>query len=200
MSLTTVWVTLALSTVVSAGVTDVAKSPGDHVTLNCVCTDRTIQKVYWYRICESGYEYISLYNAADHHVVSKSTLLKDRLEARKSANTYILTVKNLKEEDSGWYSCFGVSTKQSDFDSFRLQVREVVPTPPQPPKTTTKKGKKWKPACCTSYRPPEGCGKWILWPLSGCLIALAVVLAAVLYYFSRLPKKCRHFEKKNQLR
>ncbi|XP_076140833.1 uncharacterized protein cd8b isoform X2 [Alosa pseudoharengus] len=205
MSLTTAWVTLTLSTVVLAAVKESYIRPNDSVALTCECSDTTVQKIYWYRTRQSDdvYEYISFHNAADIHNVSKSTKLLGRLQSQKSGKTYTLTVKGLQVEDAGWYSCYFPSKTQTEFNSYWLRVGEVAPTPSQPPKPkkTTKKPK--SKSCCSSKRPPDiqGCGKWVLWPLSGCLVVLAVFLVAVLCYFSRLPKKCRHrFVKGQQLR
>ncbi|KAG5272870.1 hypothetical protein AALO_G00170190 [Alosa alosa] len=204
MSLTTAWVTLTLSTVVLAAVKELYIRPNDSVPLACECSDKTIQKIFWYRTRQSDdvYEYISFHNAADHSNITINKKLLGRLVSQKSGQTYTLTVKGLQVEDAGWYSCFFLSKTQTEFNSYWLRVGEVAPTPSQPPKpkTTTKKSK----SCCSSKRPPEGiqgCGKWVLWPLSGCLVVLAVFLVAVLCYFNRLPKKCRHqFVKGQQLR
>ncbi|XP_031433576.1 uncharacterized protein cd8b [Clupea harengus] len=205
MSLTTLWVTLGLWTAALAAVTELYPATKSSVILTCDCETTSCQRIYWYRIRQSDgvYEHILFINGAGIEEVSQ-TSLHGRLQGRKGGSkSYTLTVSDLRLEDAGWYSCF--IPKQTEFPGWRLRVGEIPPTQqPQTTTTTTTTRRRYKPkhgpSCCFSYLPPQGCGKWVLWPLSGGLIVLAVLLVAVLYYFSRLPKKCRHrFVKGKQL-
>nr|ACZ57827.1 CD8 beta [Salmo salar] len=68
-------------------------------------------------------------------------------------------------------------------------------TKPKPPRIPTGR--------CTKRndQTPKGCGSKVLWPLVGVLLTLAAALIYTLYYFSQLPKKCRHqFAKKRPLK
>ncbi|KAL2099597.1 hypothetical protein ACEWY4_003991 [Coilia grayii] len=196
MGLTSIWVILGLWSVALAAVNEMRYlAINSSATLTCECEDTSCQKIYWYRIRQSDgvYESLMCYTSAEVPHLS-DTAMKGRLQGRKgsSKTQYTLTVSNLQREDAGWYSC--AIPKHTHFPTYWLRVGEVPPTTlPPPKKTTTRRPKPGRiPSCCSSYRPPEGCGKWVLWPLCGGLMFLTVLLCAVLFYFSRLPKKCRH--------
>ncbi|XP_063067495.1 CMRF35-like molecule 8 [Engraulis encrasicolus] len=207
MSLTTAWVMLGLWSVALGHKVDMRYlAVQSSATISCECQDTTCQKVYWYRVRQSDgvYEHLLCYTSADAAHPS-DTAMRGRLQGRKGSTKtqYTLTLSNLTREDAGWYSC--AIPKQTYDDTYWLRVGEAPPTTPAPPQKTTKipsrrPGPKL-PSCCSVYQPPKGCGKWVLWPLCGGLILLTVLLVAVSFYFSRLPKKCRHqFVKTNQKR
>ncbi|XP_077050086.1 uncharacterized protein cd8b isoform X2 [Siphateles boraxobius] len=111
---------------------------------------------------------------------------------------YTLRIMEIQEDDAGFYSCL-FKTKKVSAGYYILPG--VNPPTVQPPTVKTDQ-KPVKPCFCKPNRhSPKGCEHSVLWPGIGALLLLAITLAGTLYYFSRLPKKCRHrFTKTNPLR
>ncbi|XP_059381513.1 uncharacterized protein cd8b isoform X2 [Carassius carassius] len=110
---------------------------------------------------------------------------------------YSLRITGLQEDEIGFYSCM-FKTKSIMPVGYYI-MPGVNPPTVKPPTVKTKTPKK---TCnCKPPSSPKGCEQSVLWPGIGALLLLAITLAGTLYYFSRLPKKCRHrFTKTNQLR
>ncbi|XP_030623867.1 uncharacterized protein cd8b [Chanos chanos] len=142
---------------------------GGSETLTCECPDRTCQRVFWYRFLkQSGtYQFLMQYNSAGRELHADGVSNKTcRGSVREGVKTqFSLRLLNLQPNDTGVYSCVLQSTSASQQDLY----------PPG-----------------YFIRPGAGCEPEIIWTLTGLVATLAVVLTGTLYYFSRLPKKCRH--------
>lgn len=204
-----VWICLFVWTAVAAQnssretLTVLYPKIGGTESLNCNCPDHTCQEAFWYRYLEknNSLQFLLYYNSAGtgkHGELDKDTMqrIKGSMSAGQKAS-YSLRITGFREDEAGIYSCM---FKTKPVIPVGYYIRPGVNPPTlQPP---TSKPKKNKQSCkiCRPYT-PEGCVRSILWPGIGALLLLAVALAGTLYYFSRLPRKCRHqFAKTNQFR
>ncbi|XP_076850995.1 uncharacterized protein cd8b [Brachyhypopomus gauderio] len=199
------WTVMCLSTAVSA-VTVVYPRIGGSETLTCQCPDHQCQRVYWYRILHGNDtpQFLVFCNSANY--VNYGAGFNDtRFKAQAQEGSriiYSLRITGLRKDEAGFYSCVLSSQKLSSPEDllppgYYIRPGEHPPTMPPPIKTT----KPTKPQLCKSnHQPSKGCSTSVLWPGVGVLLALAMTLISTLYYYSRLPKKCRHnFAKRMQL-
>ncbi|XP_029539208.2 uncharacterized protein LOC115143195 isoform X2 [Oncorhynchus nerka] len=210
-----VWTMVCLMTTVSCQTlseSDFVRYPriNDTEVLTCECSSRSCQMVFWFRTLHNNLDFqflLSLNNAGrTNHVASVD---KHRFQASKrdggSKMTFTLHIINISSEDAGLYTCMLQNQKENELwrPGVLLRPGETRPsllpvTKPQPQgiPNSIPNGRCTK----SNYQTPKGCGSKVLWPLVGVLLALAVALISTLYYFSRLPKKCRHqFAKKGPL-
>ncbi|XP_036444325.1 uncharacterized protein LOC118820225 [Colossoma macropomum] len=205
MTLSRVWTFLCLLAAASAA-TVLYPSLGGSETLTCECPDHQCQKVYWYRFLQDTGEFQFLMFGNSANAVKHAegiTATRFKLSANEGAKiTYSLRITGLEKNDAGIYSCMFNSPKHDQKSQmpagYYIRPGEHAPTSPPP---TVKIPKKKKPQVCPpNNQPVKGCKPLVLWPSVGVLLVLAVVLISTLYYFSRLPKKCRHqYTKKMQL-
>ncbi|KAM3620788.1 uncharacterized protein V6R79_001963 [Siganus canaliculatus] len=166
----------------------------DTATIECDCAKISCDSVYWFRSISghSKLQYIGRCNNAGRPTYRDNKDEERFKFHRKSGTSFTLRILNVTEEDTGIYSC--VLTDLSKKEMWKpgvLLLPGVTPTTVAP---TTKPKPPVKTVCgCTKKKSSkDGCGSLILWPLVGLNSALAVALLCTLYYFSRLPKKCRH--------
>lgn len=171
-------------------------------SLNCECPDHTCQEVFWYRYLESRntLQFLMYVNSASREQHGENIIVS-KFKGTVSTGQkviYTLRIMELQEDDAGFYSCM-FKTKSFVPAGYYI-LPGVNPPTVQPP--TVKTQKPMKPCSCkASHYSRKGCEHWVLWPGIGALLLLAITLAGTLYYFSRLPKKCRHrFTKTNPLR
>ncbi|KAM9536131.1 T-cell surface glycoprotein CD8 beta chain-like isoform 1-T1 [Salvelinus alpinus] len=181
----------------------------DTEVLTCECSSRSCQTVFWFRTHHnsSGFQFLLSVNNADRYFHGPG-VDEHRFKASKrdmgSKVAFTLRITQIKAEDAGLYSCMLQNQKENELWRPGVLLRPGETRPTLTPLTKPKP----KPAGiptgrCTkrNYQTPEGCGSKVLWPLVGVLLTLAVALIYTLYYFSRLPKKCRHqFAKKRPLK
>ncbi|XP_077050064.1 uncharacterized protein cd8b isoform X1 [Siphateles boraxobius] len=170
--------------------------------LNCECPDHTCQEVFWYRYLESRktLQFLMYFNSASSEKYGEN-IPSSKFKCSTSTGqkvVYTLRIMEIQEDDAGFYSCL-FKTKKVSAGYYILPG--VNPPTVQPPTVKTDQ-KPVKPCFCKPNRhSPKGCEHSVLWPGIGALLLLAITLAGTLYYFSRLPKKCRHrFTKTNPLR
>ncbi|KAJ8262929.1 hypothetical protein COCON_G00153860 [Conger conger] len=173
-------------------------------SIHCECTDAKCQAVVWFwhpRHRPSELQYLYYHNVVDNTwSIDKGKYKGGRKMGWKTV--FSLMVIGVAESDAGRYFCQTLLPGSREIPSLpgvELRPGEKAPTPPPPPPPP----KIPLPCRCRPVpkNNPRGCGYLVLWPLMGVLASLAVVLIATLFYFSRLPKKCRHrLVKKQQLR
>ncbi|XP_018918553.1 uncharacterized protein cd8b [Cyprinus carpio] len=170
-------------------------------TITCECPDHSCQEVFWYRYLErtKTLQFLLYCNSAgrERHGENLSATRFKGLVSSGQRVVYTLRITGLQENEIGFYSCM-FKTKNTMPVGYYI-MPGVNPPTVQPPTVKTKTPKK---TCnCKPPMSPKGCEQSVLWPGIGALLLLAITLAGTLYYFSRLPKKCRHrFTKTNQLR
>ncbi|XP_016126819.1 uncharacterized protein [Sinocyclocheilus grahami] len=169
--------------------------------LSCECPDHSCQEVFWYRYLKrtNTLQFLVYVNSAgreQHGEHLNVTRFKGSVSSGQRV-VYTLRITGLQEDETGLYSCM-FKTKNIMPVGYNI-MPGVNPPTVQPPTVKTKKPVK---ICnCKPSNSPKGCEKFVLWPGIGTLLLLAITLAGTLYYFSRLPKKCRHrFTKTNPLR
>ncbi|XP_018615611.1 uncharacterized protein cd8b [Scleropages formosus] len=182
---------------------------GKRENLNCKCKNKACQAVFW---CWMGQgtgnklQFLLYYNNAERVEYANDALKSNFKSSKREGSTtiYTLSIVSVQENNAGRYFCFiqypgGIEPGGAGIE---LRPGESPPTSPPPTKRPTKP----TPCNCRKHvrnvrkEPLRACHPEILWPLVGVLLGLAVVLIGTLYYFSRLPKKCRHkFVKKQQL-
>lgn len=171
-------------------------------SIDCHCSNFPCDSVSWYRFISgrSEVQYLGKSNHASRHFHGDK-VDKNKFQFNTKGNTiFTLTVISLTKEDTGTYSCFlgGRKSNEVKWNSGVLLLPGVPPPTPPPPPPTPKK--EIKSVCnCSNKRSKDGCGFLILWPLVGLIAAITVALVGTLYYFSRLPKKCRHHFTKKRL-
>ncbi|XP_046882388.1 uncharacterized protein cd8b [Hypomesus transpacificus] len=181
----------------------------DNETLTCSCSDGCID-VFWFRSVRSKngsviFQSLVYANKVERVKYRSDMAPKDqdryKISVRDSGATvaFSLRIHCVTEMDAELYSClFRKQNTHQELSTSGFLLRPGVSPPTLPP--VTKPPRKIIPICrCTTRRSnhPKGCGTMVLWPLVGILLGLAVALISTLYYFSRLPRKCRHqFAKK----
>ncbi|XP_043076862.1 uncharacterized protein cd8b [Puntigrus tetrazona] len=169
--------------------------------MSCECPNHACQEVFWYRYLErtKTLQFLVFVNSAGREQYGKNlngTRFKGSLSGGNRLG-YTLRVTGLQEDDIGLYSCM-FKTKNTMPVGYYI-MPGVNPPTAQPP--TVKSNAAKKNCNCKLHSSPKGCEQLVLWAGVGALLLLAVTLAGTLYYFSRLPKKCRHrFTKTNPLR
>ncbi|XP_028829501.1 uncharacterized protein cd8b isoform X2 [Denticeps clupeoides] len=201
MSVTLMWMILGLWTA-AASVTVRYPDLNGSEMLQCECVTKSCQFVMWFRQLRSTseFQFLMTHTLLDKALPAQGELAID-LKPSWTGSTSTLRIKNITERDAGFYSCMVDGTM---LPGYMLRPGEKPPRAPQPTKNSKEEAPKPKKRpCCSksSYCRADDCEKMILWPFLGIIAALALTIAGVLFYFSRLPKKCRHnFVKKHQLR
>ncbi|XP_040015048.1 zinc finger matrin-type protein 1 isoform X3 [Xiphias gladius] len=170
-------------------------------TIECDCVNPSCESVFWFHT-NPGHDkvqFLGKHNNADR-VTYGAGVSETKFKFRKSGSmSFELSIQGVKEEDTGIYSC--VLKGKSNTDTWKpgILLRPGVTPPTSPPKTKPKPPVKSICRCPKKTPSQNGCGSLVLWPLVGLTAVLALALICTLYYFSRLPKKCRHhFAKKRQ--
>ncbi|KAA0719846.1 hypothetical protein E1301_Tti011727 [Triplophysa tibetana] len=195
-----VWTAAATLTTSRATSTILYTKVNGSETLTCKCPDHKCQEVFWYRYLETNnsFEFLLYFNSAGSEK-HENNANKHRLRGFLSSGEmiYTLRITGLQTDEAGLYSCM-FKTKHMIPDGYYIRPGVNPPTL-HPPTVKPEKPNR----SCRSCKPfaPKGCMSSVLWPGIGALLLLAGILAGTLFYFSRLPKKCRHpFAKTNQLR
>ncbi|XP_053724500.1 uncharacterized protein cd8b [Synchiropus splendidus] len=118
---------------------------------------------------------------------------KSRYKINKRGSAFTLRIINVTEDDAGVYSCVLKDLQNEEVwrpggTLLRPGVDPPVPTTLPKPKPEVKKDK----CKCEQPKSPGGCSSLILNVLVALLSVLTLAIIGTLYYFSRLPKKCRH--------
>ncbi|XP_042262149.1 zinc finger matrin-type protein 1-like isoform X2 [Thunnus maccoyii] len=165
--------------------------------IECNCAGISCDSVYWFRSISNHnkVEFLGRYNNADRaHYADKDKEAQFKF-TRGSSASFMLRINNVTGEDTGIYSC--VLRNRTHHDMWKPGVL-LLPgvTPPTKPPEIKKPQKPINTRCsCNKKKPsqtPDGCGSVVLWSLVGLIVVLALAIICTLYYFSRLPKKCRH--------
>lgn len=167
------------------------------VTIECDCIDSSCDAVFWFRTYNSYNKVQFLGKCNNAGRFSRGESVED---GRFKCNTgrsmsFGLTIISVTKEDTGIYSCVLQDRQKSETwkPGIRLLPGVKPPTPPPPPPQVKRKPPIKRVCHCSKKNPPQhGCDSLILWPLVGVTVALALSIICTLYYFSRLPKKCRH--------
>ncbi|KAM8756801.1 T-cell surface glycoprotein CD8 beta chain isoform 1-T1 [Acanthopagrus schlegelii] len=169
-------------------------------SIECDCGNISCEYVYWFRSISdhSEVQFLGKWNNAGRAHYGEGVDEARFKVYRRNSMSFPLRIINVTEKDAGIYSCVLKDKKNTEMWKTGILLRPGVVPPTLPPKVVPKRR---PPTCrCTKNSKQEGCGSLILWPLVGLIAALAVALICILYYFSRLPKKCRHhFVKKRRM-
>ncbi|KAG7267786.1 hypothetical protein CRUP_015031, partial [Coryphaenoides rupestris] len=165
-----------------------------NVMLTCECVGDGCEMVMWFRSLESGgpLQFLVSVNSANRRTNSTSRDVDPKrfIPKKKGTTTWSLLIIAVTQGDAGVYSCvlkIRLSGSVSQ-PGVRVLPREAPQKPPPKPEPE-------KPicSCVKSENPqPKGCSPVVMWPLVGILAGMATALLSTLYYFSGLPKKCRH--------
>ncbi|XP_033939495.1 uncharacterized protein cd8b [Pseudochaenichthys georgianus] len=159
-------------------------------SIECDCADVACDSVYWFRSISnnSKMEFIGQGNHADRIILGNGVDKRRFKFINKSKILFVLQIFNLTKEDTGTYSCV---LKKRNSETWKPGFLLLPGVTPQIIKTDTTKPTV-KSVCRCNKSPQDGCGSLVFWPLVGFIAALVLTLVGTLYYFSRLPKKCRH--------
>ncbi|TDH14422.1 hypothetical protein EPR50_G00042750 [Perca flavescens] len=161
--------------------------------IGCDCANISCDSVYWFR---------SISNHGKVEFLGQCTIVRPtyglnvdtaRFKFFSKGPSFTLRIINVTTEDAGIYSCVLKSRKENKeiWKPGTLLLPGVIP-PTLPPKAKPTKPPVKSVCRCSKKNSSQGCGSLFLWPLVGLIAALALGLICTLYYFSRLPKKCRH--------
>ncbi|XP_072517816.1 uncharacterized protein cd8b [Salminus brasiliensis] len=175
-------------------------------TLTCDCPDHQCQRVFWYRFRrDTETLQFLLYCTSANSVIYGENINSARFKASLTEGsakiTYALRISSLQKDDAGFYSCLLYGPRHDPkslmLPGYYIKPGEHRPTSPPP---TVKQRESKKECKKQNSAKAVGCQPRVLWSSAGGVLVLTVVLVSTLYYFSRLPKKCRHrFTKKMQL-
>ncbi|XP_060926460.1 uncharacterized protein cd8b [Limanda limanda] len=163
----------------------------ENIECNCI---NSCESVYWFRRTplHSDLQFLGTSNKAQR-VKYGAGVEEARFTLSKRGNTaFVLRIDGVTEDDEGTYSC--VLRDNGGQDTWRsgTVLRPGGTTPTAPPKPKPKPPVKSVCRCPKKKPTHDGCDYLVLWPLVGATGVLALALVCTLYYFSRLPKKCRH--------
>ncbi|XP_074532984.1 uncharacterized protein cd8b [Halichoeres trimaculatus] len=162
--------------------------------IDCGCTNIICATVYWFRSDPNhgNMQFIGQCNNANREQYGPGVDSQKYKMSRKSDMSFTLRISDVTAEDRGVYSCVLKDQKKNELwrPGFLLLPGVIPPT--EPPKTKPKSPVNSGCDCSTEISPQDGCGSLILWPLVGIIATLGLLLICILYYFSRLPKKCQH--------
>ncbi|XP_054473284.1 T-cell surface glycoprotein CD8 beta chain [Anoplopoma fimbria] len=162
-------------------------------SIECDCTNITCDSVYWFRSIRNHnkLQFLGKCNNADRATYGAGVDINRFKLSKKSSMSFTLRITNVSDDDTGIYSCVLKDRKTTEMWKPGILLRPGVTPPTLPPKTIPKPTV--KSVCrCPKKNSSQGCGSLVLWPLVGLVAGLALALICTLYYFSRLPKKCRH--------
>ncbi|KAK1176621.1 T-cell surface glycoprotein CD8 beta chain-like [Acipenser oxyrinchus oxyrinchus] len=151
---------------------------------------------FWYRQTNGTYDFQFLMHTSTIGRETRAKGIEQRFKTtlRPRPEFCVLKISMLKKEDSGMYYC-AISHGGTFTAASRINLTVGELPPPPPPTTKPTKPKPRKPCHCSSgILKTKGfsCGSLVLGPLAAGAAALLVAVVSTLYYFSRLPKKCRH--------
>uniref|UniRef100_A0A8C5I1D8 Uncharacterized LOC114463735 n=1 Tax=Gouania willdenowi TaxID=441366 RepID=A0A8C5I1D8_GOUWI len=162
--------------------------------ITCDCVDMICDSALWFRstFSNSEVEFIGKFNIAGRSSYGAVNRSQFKFSTR-GTSTFVLHVARITAADKGVYSCV---------------LKDKGSTEVWKPGTLLLPGGLWTTGttpsvvcpCLETYLSQDGCSPLVLWPLVGLVALLAVILSYLLFYFSRLPKKCHHhFVKKRRI-
>ncbi|XP_070704289.1 T-cell surface glycoprotein CD8 beta chain [Pempheris klunzingeri] len=165
--------------------------------VDCDCSNIMCDLVSWYRSVSSHskMQFLGKCNNADRATYGPGVDRKRFILKRRSSSSFSLRIINVTEEDAGvyfWVYSYAKNGTKTGMWKPGILLRPGVTPPTLPPETKSKTPVKSVCRCPKKKPSQDGCGSLSLWPLVGLAAALALALICTLYYFSRLPKKCRH--------
>ncbi|XP_061688997.1 uncharacterized protein cd8b [Syngnathoides biaculeatus] len=156
--------------------------------IQCKCDNISCESVFWFRTIskQNKVQFLGKVNSANRPSPGDNTDDRRFQLSRKSSALFILQIFNVTEEDTGTYSCILKDRKNQEvwLPGVLLLPGEQLPT--KPPQSTPRL------ICSCSENLAGDCDSLILWSLVGLAAVLVMTLTCSLYYFSRLPKKCKH--------
>lgn len=173
-------------------------------TLVCACP-LSCDTALWFRRLEGrdGLEFLVSVNSAERNHFNKDLDTTRFKATMRDSSTWALHITNVTQEDTGVYSCVVKNKRTEDVSTpgVLLLPGVTAPTPqPEKPACSCPKNSHKPHPNAPRPTPVKGCGSVVMWPLVGVLAGLVTALLSTLYYFSRLPKKCRHQFEKRQMR
>ncbi|XP_075952241.1 T-cell surface glycoprotein CD8 beta chain [Anarhichas minor] len=161
--------------------------------IECVCVNISCDSVYWFRSIhdQRKVEFLGKCNNADRTNYG-ANVDTTRFKLSRQSMSFTLRIINVTEEDTGIYSCILKDRQNTEMWKPGILLRPGVVPPTLAPKTKPKPPVKSVCRCPTENPSQDGCSSLVQWLSVGLVAALALALICTLYYFSRLPKKCRH--------
>nr|QPF15739.1 Cd8b protein [Chaunax abei] len=166
--------------------------------INCDCVEISCDSVFWFRSNSNHrkLQFLGKVNNADRPTHGNGVEEARFRLYKKSSVSFSLQIVNVQEEDAGIYSCVLKDRKNTEMWKPGILLRPGVIPPTLTPTTEPKPPVNSVCRCAKKDSSYDGCSSLVLWPLVGLTAALALALICTLYYFSRLPKKCRHHIKR----
>ncbi|XP_076605346.1 T-cell surface glycoprotein CD8 beta chain [Chaetodon auriga] len=163
-------------------------------TIDCECVNMSCESVYWFRSLPNPgkVQFLGRCNNANRAIHGTGVEEARFKLNRKNSQFFTLRIIGVTEEDTGMYSCVLKDRRNTEMWKPGVLLRPGVIPPTLPPVTKPKLRGKSVCRCPKKHYSRGGCSTLILWPLVGGIAALALAVLCTLYYFSRLPKKCRH--------
>lgn len=162
--------------------------------IECDCVNISCKSVLWFRSTRSvgNLQFLGTCNNANRFTHGAG-VAKERFQFdKRGTSSFVLRIANVMEEDGGIYSCVLKDMGPTHVWNPGSVLRPGVTPPTSPPPTKPKPPVKSVCRCPKKSPAKDGCDPPVLWPLVGLTAGLALALICTLYYFSRLPKKCRH--------
>ncbi|XP_060898272.1 uncharacterized protein cd8b isoform X1 [Labrus mixtus] len=161
-------------------------------TIECDCFHFSCDNVYWFHSNPQKVQFVGHCNSANRDNYGIGVDKKRFKITKKSSMSFTLRISNVTKEDTGIYSCVLKGNRNMEVWKSGVLLLPGVMLPTVPVKTKPKPTVRSVCRCSKGKSSQDGCGSLILWPLVGIIASLALALIFILYYFSRLPKKCRH--------
>nr|XP_061788451.1 uncharacterized protein LOC133578220 isoform X1 [Nerophis lumbriciformis] len=156
--------------------------------IDCDCTNMSCNAAQWFRTLFSSnqVQYLGRINSAERIFHGDDVdPEKFKFSRKRSDEAFTLHVVNVTQDDAGTYSCVSTNKRKQEMWQAGVLLLPGVTPPTFPPDSTP-----LTPDCSCTLQ--DVCDSLILWSLAGLTSVLMLTLVFTLYYFSRLPRKCRH--------
>ncbi|XP_054640833.1 uncharacterized protein cd8b [Dunckerocampus dactyliophorus] len=156
--------------------------------IQCDCVNISCGAIFWFRtlLSNNKVQFLGRINSANRDFYGDDVEITRFKLSKKNNEAFTLQIINVTKDDAGSYSCILTNRRGQELwmPGVFFLPGVTLPTP------EAKSDSPPSPDCSCTFQ--GVCDSLILWSLAGLTGVMMLALIFTLYYFSRLPKKCRH--------